>query len=430
MPPKPFSFTYFHKNTSANPLVSHTFKTKDLKPFRFIHFQKKVGVGYPDPTSNLKLPTSALLVFHRPLLPRGTEPEGSRVKLERRREMFRHISPIVAARIEMKFVRDAPRPQQIMKRLRPGIEAEIILRAAVEINLQSVRTRTVPHQRKWAVAFPESQIRRRAKHVAQDPRESQLLRIGLGKVRQLFHQRGAMRARRAEQFRMAKGQPQGPVAAHGNPRYPAILAPGSDAIAPLDLRQKFPHQKILVALAAIARVDVETSVSGRRDDEELAKLVLLAQVLDQVHAAGFQKDLLVFAQAVEKIKDGVAGRLLRVVSRRQKHAVRYRAAKNLAGKREALGAARGAGRWSRQSAKQKEKRCRNSPGAALIHTAGPRQGSAARRARPGTCLLPGSPPRRRRSLRGPSTTAPAKGQWRVNPAGADKNLCRASGRVR
>jgi hypothetical protein len=43
MPPKPFSFTHFHKNTSANPLDSRTFKTKDLKPFRFTHFQKKVG---------------------------------------------------------------------------------------------------------------------------------------------------------------------------------------------------------------------------------------------------------------------------------------------------------------------------------------------------------------------------------------------------
>ena len=45
MPPKLFSFRHFPKNTSANPLESHTFKTKDLKPFRFIHFQKKGGGG-------------------------------------------------------------------------------------------------------------------------------------------------------------------------------------------------------------------------------------------------------------------------------------------------------------------------------------------------------------------------------------------------
>ena len=49
MPPKAFRFTHFPKNTSANPLESHTFKTKDLKPFRFIHFQKSGGgPPYPD----------------------------------------------------------------------------------------------------------------------------------------------------------------------------------------------------------------------------------------------------------------------------------------------------------------------------------------------------------------------------------------------
>ena len=42
-----FRLIQFRKNASATPLVSHTFKTKDLKPFRFTHFQKKGG-GAPD----------------------------------------------------------------------------------------------------------------------------------------------------------------------------------------------------------------------------------------------------------------------------------------------------------------------------------------------------------------------------------------------
>ena len=46
MPSKPFRFTYFRKNASVTPLDSHTFKTKDLKPFSFIHFQKSGG-GVP-----------------------------------------------------------------------------------------------------------------------------------------------------------------------------------------------------------------------------------------------------------------------------------------------------------------------------------------------------------------------------------------------
>src|SRR2546422_8041821 len=46
MLPKLFSFTHFAKNASASPLVSHTFKTKDLKPFRFIHLQKSGGAPF------------------------------------------------------------------------------------------------------------------------------------------------------------------------------------------------------------------------------------------------------------------------------------------------------------------------------------------------------------------------------------------------
>src|SRR6266581_9455889 len=40
-----FRLIQFRKNASVSPLVSHSFKTKDLKPFRFTHFQKKVGGG-------------------------------------------------------------------------------------------------------------------------------------------------------------------------------------------------------------------------------------------------------------------------------------------------------------------------------------------------------------------------------------------------
>ena len=43
MPPNLFRMTHFRKNASVTPFVSHTFKTKDLKPFRFTDFQKKVG---------------------------------------------------------------------------------------------------------------------------------------------------------------------------------------------------------------------------------------------------------------------------------------------------------------------------------------------------------------------------------------------------
>src|SRR2546422_11578279 len=56
-----FSFTHFRKNATANPLVSHTFKTKDLKPFRITHFQKKGG----------RLPHQFLCLIYLLYLPRS-----------------------------------------------------------------------------------------------------------------------------------------------------------------------------------------------------------------------------------------------------------------------------------------------------------------------------------------------------------------------
>src|SRR5713226_10066544 len=63
--PNSFRFTHFRKNASANPLESHTFKTKDLKPFRFTHFQKK-GRGWV-PFSNIQPQTSNLCSSLSPL---------------------------------------------------------------------------------------------------------------------------------------------------------------------------------------------------------------------------------------------------------------------------------------------------------------------------------------------------------------------------
>src|SRR3989454_10551865 len=60
-----FRFTHFRKNASASPLESHTFKTKDLKPFRFTHFQKKGGGWVP--LSNIQSQTSNLCPSLTPL---------------------------------------------------------------------------------------------------------------------------------------------------------------------------------------------------------------------------------------------------------------------------------------------------------------------------------------------------------------------------
>src|SRR5260370_26022458 len=60
-----FRLIQFCKNASVSPLVSHSFKTKDLKPFRFTHFQKKGGGWVP--LSNLQPQTSNLCSSLTPL---------------------------------------------------------------------------------------------------------------------------------------------------------------------------------------------------------------------------------------------------------------------------------------------------------------------------------------------------------------------------
>ncbi len=81
--PNSFRFTHFPKNTSASPLVSHTFKTKDLKPFRFTHLQKSGGGSPHLPT--VVIP-SELAIF--------VGDEGSQRSESREPQPANHNSPV------------------------------------------------------------------------------------------------------------------------------------------------------------------------------------------------------------------------------------------------------------------------------------------------------------------------------------------------
>src|SRR5712691_8669754 len=83
MPPKLFSFTHFPKNTSATPLESHTFKTKDLKPFRFTHLQESGG-GSPH--------LATVVTPSEPAIFAGDE--GSRRSENREPQPANHKSPV------------------------------------------------------------------------------------------------------------------------------------------------------------------------------------------------------------------------------------------------------------------------------------------------------------------------------------------------
>src|SRR2546425_4505663 len=69
---KSLSFTHFAKNASATPLVSHTFKTKDLKPFRFTHLQKSGG-GSPHPATIVIPPALRVAEGSEPAILAGDE---------------------------------------------------------------------------------------------------------------------------------------------------------------------------------------------------------------------------------------------------------------------------------------------------------------------------------------------------------------------
>src|SRR5712664_566126 len=83
MPPKVFNFTHFRKNASANPLVSHTFKTKDLKPFRFTHLQKSGGGS---------LRRATVVIPSEPEILAGDE--GSQRSERREPQSANHRSPV------------------------------------------------------------------------------------------------------------------------------------------------------------------------------------------------------------------------------------------------------------------------------------------------------------------------------------------------
>src|SRR5487761_1321057 len=75
------------------------------------------------------------------VLSRRSETKGARMKFEGRRQVRREIPPIVAAGIEMEFVRDSAGCEHVVEGLRSLFEAVIVLLAAVEINLEAGQMR-------------------------------------------------------------------------------------------------------------------------------------------------------------------------------------------------------------------------------------------------------------------------------------------------
>src|SRR5579884_840638 len=251
------------------------------------------------------------------------------MKAQRVRKMAGEIGPVVAARIEMKFVSDVAGAQQIVQSLSSRLEAVIILRAAIEIDFHA-RQVCGARDVQGIIAVPELAVRGRTEYIAQNLQTPGFLAIAHRNRRNPLHQRGAMGADRPKQLRVKKGHAQGAIAAHGNSPDAAGIPACDDAIRPFDPGHELLEEEILIAEAAVVRIHEETGITGGRDNDEIAKFVLLPEVFDQVESAGTHEHLLVVAESMKVVEHGIAAvRLLRI-RRRQNHAVWDRAPEDAA----------------------------------------------------------------------------------------------------
>ena len=97
------------------------------------------------------------------------------------------------------------------------------------------------------------------------------------------------------------------------------------AILVLDVGNELLQEKIAVGDRTVGGIDIETPPAFRGNDEKLADLVLPPEIIDQRPSPGVEQRLLVFAETVQKIKNGISRRRMfaraAVIVCRQVHAV-------------------------------------------------------------------------------------------------------------
>ena len=219
-------------------------------------------------------------------------------------EVRKEIRKAVIARVRMIFVFYARLLQFLVQRGRSFFEAVVVVLAAIEIDRHLSQGGGISlRQNKWTVLIPVGNVDRLAEHRAEHARQRRSgPRYEVEGLRRFGDERGTLRARRREQFRMRERETQGPVAAHGNSADGAARAAGPDPVFAFNVRQEFLQKKVVVAYRALGGVDVEAAPALRRDDEKVAHLVLVAQIVEQRPSTAIEECLLVVAQAVQKIE--------------------------------------------------------------------------------------------------------------------------------
>lgn len=84
------------------------------------------------------------------------------------------------------------------------------------------------------------------------------------------------------------------------------------------------QKKVAVTNSPVGGVDVETAFRFRGNDEKISDLILLAKVFDQIPSPRLEQSLLILAQAVQVIQNGIALCRMtdcRIIAGRQQHTI-------------------------------------------------------------------------------------------------------------
>lgn len=231
------------------------------------------------------------------------------MKLHDLAEMGEEIGCAVIAGIKAKVVLNAFGIKFAVQSLGPDLEIVLVIASAIEVNGQLADGETIcSGEQERIVLIPMRDVDWIAEHGGEDPgKRCAGAHSGVEFLRRRGHKSGTFRAHGRKFFRIGECETECAIAPHG---YAANCPPrptAMDAISAFNVGHEFLKKKVAVAHFASGGVDVKTGLGLRSDNEELADLVLLAKILNQVPSARFEKCLFVLAQTVKKVEHGILG---------------------------------------------------------------------------------------------------------------------------
>src|SRR5437879_2912960 len=140
-----------------------------------------------------------------------------------------------------------------------------------------------------------------------------------------------MRAHRSEQLRVKESHAERAIASHGDSANAAGLAGRGNPVTILDPRHEFPQEEIVKTEARVVGVHEETGVTSGADNDEIANLAAVPELLEKIEASGTHKHLLIITEAMEVIEHGITAVSVFPIAGREDHTVRNGTAQDAAG---------------------------------------------------------------------------------------------------